>query len=123
MMRKISQFFNRPLFDSTHLTKVHVVQVVLVLLIFVMSGVRIANRASNMPATRSDTLGIVMLLTAHVARFQRWASTLANAILNSLEIVFWFVVVIITLMGVSKYCSSTGCGLTWGIVLTATMLT
>ncbi|KAM3547421.1 hypothetical protein ARSEF4850_010036 [Beauveria asiatica] len=123
MMRKISQFFNRPLFDSTHITKVHGVQAVLVLLVFVLSGIRVATRTPNVPATRSDTLGIVMLLTAHVARFHRWASTLANATLNSLEVVFWFVVVIVTLMGVSKYCSTTGCGLTWGIVLTATTLT
>lgn len=35
-------------------------------------------------------------LTEHKARFMKWASTKANAILNSMEVVFWLTVVIVT---------------------------
>lgn len=39
-----------------------------------------------------------------------------------MEILFWFVVVIITFMGVAKFCSGVSCGLTWVSVLIAIML-
>lgn len=39
-----------------------------------------------------------------------------------MEILFWFVVVIITFMGISKFCSGVSCGLTWVSVLIATIL-
>lgn len=56
-------------------------------------------------------------------RFRRWASLKANAILNTLEILFWFVVVIVTLMGISKYCKGVNCGMGWIMVIVATALT
>jgi hypothetical protein len=42
------------------------------------------------------------MLTEHRARFRKWASTKANAVLNCLEIVFWLVVLVVTGMGVGK---------------------
>lgn len=36
------------------------------------------------------------LLTEHTHRFGKWASTKANAILNSLEVVFWLAVLVVT---------------------------
>ena len=42
------------------------------------------------------------LLTEHRARFRKWASTKANAILNSVEVVFWLAVLVVTGMGVGR---------------------
>ncbi|KFY32556.1 hypothetical protein V493_00079 [Pseudogymnoascus sp. VKM F-4281 (FW-2241)] len=98
-----------------------------------MTGARIATKPEGVPTTRSDTIGIVMgvktivvliyqLLTSHVQRFHRWASVKAYAILNTLEILFWFVVLILTLMGVSRLCSGVSCGLSWVCILIAVVL-
>jgi hypothetical protein len=42
------------------------------------------------------------LLTEHRARFRKWASTKANAILNSVEVVFWLAVLVVTGMGAGR---------------------
>jgi len=42
------------------------------------------------------------MLTEHHARFRKWASTKANAILNSVEIVFWLAVLVVTGMGAGR---------------------
>ncbi|KFY69182.1 hypothetical protein V496_00458 [Pseudogymnoascus sp. VKM F-4515 (FW-2607)] len=100
---------------------------------FILSGARIATKPKDRPVTRSDTLGIVMgvktivvllyqILSSHAERFRKWASLKAYAILNFMEILFWFVVVIITFMGIAKFCSGVSCGLTWVSVLIAIML-
>lgn len=62
------------------------------------------------------------LTTTHFAKFRRWQSLKAYQILNTMEILFWFVVVIITFMGISRYCQNAYCGLSWLIVLIATIL-
>jgi hypothetical protein len=38
------------------------------------------------------------MLTAHVERFKKWASTKANMILNIVDTVFWLALFIITIM-------------------------
>jgi hypothetical protein len=42
------------------------------------------------------------MLTEHRARFHKWASTKANAILNSVEVVFWLAVLVVTGMGIGR---------------------
>lgn len=63
------------------------------------------------------------LTTTHFAKLRRWQSLKAYQILNTMEILFWFVVVIITFMGISQYCQNAYCGLSWLIVLIAVILT
>ncbi|KAH8892744.1 hypothetical protein GQ53DRAFT_763871 [Thozetella sp. PMI_491] len=128
-----ARFLRSSRFNPRHKTKVHILQICLVIAVFIFTGARIATKPSGMPVTRSDTLGIVMgvktivvllyqILTSKVERFQRWKSLKANTILNSMEIVFWFVVVIITLMGISRFCQGAFCALSWIQVLVAIML-
>jgi hypothetical protein len=62
------------------------------------------------------------LLTSHVERFKKWASLKVYAILNIMEILFWFVVIIVTFMGISNLCQVASCGLSWIIVLVAAVL-
>lgn len=47
---------------------------------------------------------------------------MAYQVLNTMEILFWFVVVIITFMGISQYCQGAYCGLSWLGVLIAIIL-
>lgn len=42
------------------------------------------------------------MLTEHKSKFYRWASTKANAVLNSVEVVFWLTVVIVTIRVVGR---------------------
>lgn len=53
------------------------------------------------------------ILTEHVARFRRWRSLKANAILNALEIVFWAAVVFLTIQANVQICVGVGCTLSW----------
>lgn len=62
------------------------------------------------------------LLTSHVGRYKKWASLKAYAILNTLEILFYFTLIIITLIGVSNKCQGVSCGLLWMVVLVAASL-
>lgn len=59
---------------------------------------------------------IYQLLTGHVARFQKWASFKANAILNSLEVVFWAAVLFMVFRANLQSCSGTSCILSWVVV-------
>jgi len=59
------------------------------------------------------------LSTSHVASLRKWASLKAYAILNCLEILFWFVVIILGLMGVTRFCMGTSCWLGWAVIVVA----
>ncbi|KAH8743767.1 hypothetical protein F5883DRAFT_476824 [Diaporthe sp. PMI_573] len=128
--RAVSDFLYSPFFNPSFMTKMHCIQMLLVIIIISLTGARIAVKPSFLPVTRSDTLGIVMgiktmvvlsyqLTTTHVTKFKRWQSLKAYQILNTMEIVFWFVVIIIVLMGISKFCQNTYCGLSWLAALIA----
>ncbi len=72
------------------------------------------RRESN-PSSSSAT----KLLSEHTARFSRWRSLKANAILNSLEVVFWLAAIIVKFMGVSRACSGNSCAVNCIILLVA----
>ncbi|KAH6893019.1 hypothetical protein B0T10DRAFT_481275 [Thelonectria olida] len=132
-MDRIKDFFHSRWFDTHYKTKVHIGQIALVILIIALTGARIATKPKGMTTTRSDTLAITMsiktivvlcyqLITEHVSKYKRWGSLKAYAVLNTLEIVFWFVVVIITFMGISKYCKGANCAMSFFVSLTAIAL-
>lgn len=62
-------------------------------------------------------------MTEHTYRFRKWASLKANAILNTMEIAFWFVVVIITFITNTQRCSGMSCVISWVVGLLAAILT
>lgn len=62
------------------------------------------------------------LITEHVSKYKRWGSLKAYAVLNTMEIVFWFVVVIISFMGMSNYCKGANCAMSVFVALTAIVL-
>lgn len=54
-------FFGSKLFESRFKTKIHICQIALVVVMFILTGARISLRPQGRPLTRSDTLGIVMV--------------------------------------------------------------
>lgn len=58
-----------------------------------------------------------------MTRFKRFRNLKVYYILNIAEILFWFVVVIISFMGASRYCKGAYCGLTVVVALVALVLT
>lgn len=59
-----------------------------------------ANLTTYLQGIKSLIVITYQLLTEHRGRFRKWASTKANAILNSVEVVFWLAVLVVTGMGV-----------------------
>lgn len=60
-MDNVRRFLTSVYFDGHHKKKVHIVQLVLVALIIILSGTRVAVKPKGIPVTRADTLGIVMV--------------------------------------------------------------
>ncbi|KAM0323191.1 hypothetical protein ACHAQA_009041 [Verticillium albo-atrum] len=112
-------------FLETHLKlRLHIIEIVLIVIALILTGVYI----SMIPfITRSEIMIIpfsiksliiiaYQLLTQHTARYSKWASLKANMILNFIEPVFWFVVIILKFMGISRTCTGGSCGV--NVVLT-----
>lgn len=63
------------------------------------------------------------ILTDHLARFRRWRSLKAYAILNGLEVVFWGAVVFLVIQANIQTCVGIGCTLSWASVGVAIVIT
>ncbi|KAF3387358.1 hypothetical protein F1880_000135 [Penicillium rolfsii] len=83
----------------------------LVVLTFILIIARVATKGT--PSQRTNTWGIAVclksvvslsyqMITGHVDRFKRWGSTKANKILSIIETIFYFVLVIISILGTSS---------------------
>ncbi|CAI7577518.1 unnamed protein product [Penicillium discolor] len=88
--------------------RLHIIIGVWVCIVFILIIARIAN--SGTPKTRTNIWGIAVciksavfmtyqIMTTHMDRLKRWASTKAYMILNIIDTVFWFALFIITIMG------------------------
>ncbi|KAL4772872.1 hypothetical protein BDW60DRAFT_206637 [Aspergillus nidulans var. acristatus] len=88
--------------------KLHIIIGALVLVTFILTIARVAD--SGTPRARTNTWGIAVcvksavfmayqVLTAHVDRLKRWANTKVNVVLNIIDTVFWFALIIISIMG------------------------
>ncbi|KAJ4419575.1 hypothetical protein N0V82_004878 [Gnomoniopsis sp. IMI 355080] len=111
--------------DSRFKLPVHIVELVVIVAVLAISGARLTM--PGLPRTRANTIALgfsaksivfiaYQLLTEHVARFSRWKSLKANAILNGLEIVFWGAVVFLLIQANVAICIGTGCTLSWVVV-------
>ncbi|KAH6842291.1 hypothetical protein B0I37DRAFT_392918 [Chaetomium sp. MPI-CAGE-AT-0009] len=105
----------------------HIIVAVLAVLVIVLTGIYMNISAFF---TRQDIMAIpfavktlvfitYQLLTEHTERFAKWRSLKANLILNCIEPVFWLALVVLKFMGISRFCSGSGCAVTWIITLVA----
>jgi hypothetical protein len=62
------------------------------------------------------------LLTTYVYALKKWKSLTAYMIIDYLEIVFWFAVIVLGLMGVSRRCQGETCALGVVVSLVALLL-
>ena len=53
------------------------------------------------------------IMTEHFARFHKWRSLKAYAILNALEVIFWAAVVFLVIQANIQVCIGIGCTLSW----------
>ncbi|KAL6362378.1 hypothetical protein LRP88_03657 [Fusarium phalaenopsidis] len=113
MMSRVKDFFGSHWFDPHWKTRVHIGMMVLIVAVIAFTGAR---------AVKSIVFLIYQLLTDKVDRFRKWRSLKAYAILNTMEIVFWFVVIIITFMGISRFCQGASCAFAWFVALNGFLL-
>ncbi|KAK5717009.1 hypothetical protein LTR17_016151 [Elasticomyces elasticus] len=108
----------------------HYIQIGVTSLAIILSIGRLAIR--NPPASRGNVLSISMgiksliiiayqLLSERKQRFRRWHSLKAFAILNTMEVVFWLTVVVVSGMGASRTCgmSTNACSIGVLVILSA----
>ncbi|KAI8662259.1 hypothetical protein NCS56_01029500 [Fusarium sp. Ph1] len=112
-MSRVKDFFGSHWFDPHWKTRVHIGMMVLIVAVIAFTGAR---------AVKSIVFLIYQLLTDKVDRFRKWRSLKAYAILNTMEIVFWFVVIIITFMGISRFCQGASCAFAWFVALNGFLL-
>lgn len=90
-------------FNEAHETRIHLLQMALTAFVIIFSIVRM--NINDPPPSRVNVVPITMgfktlvfigyqLLTAHVQKCQKWASTKANAIINCFECVFWLTILV-----------------------------
>ncbi|KNG89895.1 hypothetical protein ANOM_001701 [Aspergillus nomiae NRRL 13137] len=111
--------------------RLHIIIGSLLLLTFILVIARVADKGT--PSSRTNTWGIAVcvksavfmtyqIVTAHAARFKRWASSKANMILNIIDTLFWFALFIISIMGTSGSHSTSSRALGVIIVILALVL-
>ncbi|KAF6838386.1 hypothetical protein CPLU01_02498 [Colletotrichum plurivorum] len=126
----IREFFDKPFFDPRHKTKIHIAQLVIMLAAVILT---IARMSMPVPTTRANMMALTMgiksviiigyqLLTTHKERFRKWASLKANAILNTLEIVFWFVALGLLFQANTRFCTGPSCAISWVVTLLCAVL-
>ncbi|GKT40613.1 uncharacterized protein ColSpa_00794 [Colletotrichum spaethianum] len=126
----IREFFNGRFFDTRYRTKVHILQLVLMTVAIILT---IARMSMPVPTTRANMMALTMglksliiigyqLLTTHKERFKKWASLKANAILNTVEIVFWFVAFGLLCSANGSFCTGASCALSWVVTLIVMVL-
>lgn len=96
-----------------------------IVMVFTKTTPTIKHSFSNLKSAQGiKTLVVItyQLVTTHAQKFEKWASPKAYFVLNFMEILFWFVVIIVTFMGIANYCRGASCGLSWIVVLIAAVL-
>ncbi|KAM0275037.1 hypothetical protein ACHAQH_007644 [Verticillium albo-atrum] len=118
-------------FSEPHLKlRLHIVEVVLIVIALILTGIYISMVSF---ITRSEIMIIpfsiksliiigYQLLSQHTTRYRKWESLKANMILNFIEPVFWFVVIILKFMGMSRSCTGGSCGVNVVLTLVATAI-
>ncbi|KAI1026553.1 hypothetical protein LB503_013373 [Fusarium chuoi] len=130
----IRDFFDSRFFEHSWKNKVFILQVVTVTIAFILGIAKVATKPSGIPMTRSDIMAITMslktcaflayeYLTQKVDRLKRFGSLKANAILNTMDIVFWAVVMGLAFSMATRVCIGANCAIGILVGLVALVVT
>ncbi|KAI1047810.1 hypothetical protein LB505_012843 [Fusarium chuoi] len=130
----IRDFFDSRFFEHSWKNKVFILQVVTVTIAFILGIAKVATKPSGIPMTRSDIMAITMslktyaflayeYLTQKVDKFKRFGSLKANAILNTMDIVFWAVVMGLAFSMATRVCIGANCAIGILVGLVALVVT
>ncbi|KAF5659804.1 hypothetical protein FCIRC_12360 [Fusarium circinatum] len=114
----IRDFFDSRFFEHSWKNKVFILQVVTITIAFILGIAKVATKPSGYPMTRSDIMAITM-----VDKFKRFGSLKANAILNTMDIVFWAVVMGLAFNMATRVCIGANCALGILVGLVALVVT
>ncbi|RBA12688.1 hypothetical protein BFJ72_g8236 [Fusarium proliferatum] len=149
----IRDFFDSRFFEHSWKNKVFILQVVTVTIAFILGIAKVATKPSGIPMTRSDIMAITMVsylrsltnttwtkltvsqslktyaflayeyVTQKVDKFKRFGSLKANAILNTMDIVFWAVVMGLAFNMATQVCIGANCAIGILVGLVALVVT
>ncbi|RYC88355.1 hypothetical protein BFJ63_vAg8753 [Fusarium oxysporum f. sp. narcissi] len=130
----IRDFFDSRFFEHSWKNKVFILQVVTITLAFILGIAKVAAKPSGIPMTRSDIMAITMSLksyaflayehlTQKADKFKRFGSLKANAILNTMDIVFWAVVMGLAFNMATRVCIGANCAIGILVGLVALVVT
>ncbi|KAF5579702.1 hypothetical protein FPANT_9553 [Fusarium pseudoanthophilum] len=131
----IRDFFDSRFFEHNWKNKVFILQIVTTTIAFILGIAKVATKPSGIPMTRSDIMAITMslktyaflayeYLTQKVDKFKKFGSLKANAVLNTMDIVFWAVVMGLAFNMATQVCIGANCaiGILVGLVALVVML-
>lgn len=120
------------IFSPEYQFPVHLVQACFAIAVAVMSAVRLTIEHET--RTKVHTIGLAIgikslviiayeLATEHIARFEKWRSLKAIAIVNAIEIIVWLGCAGLTMQANIDQCIGVGCGLSWAVFALAAAMT
>ncbi|KAI1031722.1 hypothetical protein LB504_000065 [Fusarium proliferatum] len=137
----IRDFFDSRFFEHSWKNKVFILQIVTVTIAFILGIAKVATKPSGIPMTRSDIMAITMVgylrspslktyaflayeyLTQKIDKLKRFGGLKANAILNTMDIVFWAVVMGLAFNMATQVCIGANCAIGILVGLVALVVT
>ncbi|KAF5983778.1 hypothetical protein FCOIX_2994 [Fusarium coicis] len=130
----VRDIFDSRFFEHSWKNKVFTLQIVTTTIAFILGIAKVATKPSGIPMTRSDIMAITMslktyaflayeYLTQKVDKFKRFGSLKANAILNTMDIIFWAVVMGLAFNMAAQVCIGANCAISILVGLVALVVT
>jgi hypothetical protein len=147
----VRDIFGSRFFEHSWKNKVFTLQIVTTTIAFILGIAKVATKPSGIPMTRSDIMAITMVcshirslanikltvsqslktyaflayeyLTQKVDQFKRFGSLKANAILNTMDIIFWAVVMGLAFNMAAQVCIGANCAIGILVGLVALVVT
>ncbi|EGU82035.1 hypothetical protein FOXB_07453 [Fusarium oxysporum f. sp. conglutinans Fo5176] len=121
-MMTIRDFFQSRFFEQQWKNKVSIAQISMITIAFCLGIAKLATKPGHIPTNRSDIMVITMSIKSYVFlayefatqkmdKFRRFGSHKANTVLNTVDIVFWMVVMGLAFTVVSQICVGVNCGI------------
>ncbi|QGI76928.1 hypothetical protein CEK25_001834 [Fusarium fujikuroi] len=119
----IRDFFDSRFFEHSWKNKVFILQVVTVTIAFILGIAKVATKPSITMSLKTYAFLAYEYVTQKVDKFKRFGSLKANAILNTMDIVFWAVVMGLAFNMATQVCIGANCAIGILVGLVALVVT